>query len=162
MKYLSEYKLFGMKHIKTLDMRSSYDDFPDNWEDLKKQVDDKNYHLDYDELTYAFSDFVDNDIIKINDITKTYRYIKSSSTKDGVESIAYYVTIVYDIEVKILNKSKVEEYIDYRMGKGYWLFSEFYGYRLLNGSSTKYFTDWYPERDIDKFNLWGKAVWIKK
>jgi hypothetical protein len=143
-------------------MRNSSGEFPDNWEDLKKQVDDKNYQLDYEELTYAFSDFVDNDIIKINDIIKTYRYVKSTSTKDSIESIAYYVTIVYDIEVQILNKSKVEEYIDYRMGNGYSLFNEYYGYRLLNGSSIDYFTKYYPDRDIDKFNLWGKSVWINK
>lgn len=144
-----------MKPIKTLTVRSTYNKLPDNWEDITKELDEKNYLLDYQELTYAFADFVDNDIIEIHEIVKKYLYREflKSGTPEG--SGKFYATLVYDVKVKILDMSKVEEYINYRFREGYLLFSQYYDYNLLNGHIVDYFTKWHRDRDIDEFNLWG-------
>ena len=149
-----------MKHIKTFNQKFNTESYPENWDDIKKELDEKSYYLDYPEITYAFSDLIDEEVIEIEDITKLYRYQKSSKTNNGVTKDAYYGVIKYDIKIKILDKSRVEEYINYRSKESYFLFREYYGYTILNGHSLDYFTKYYTDRDIDEFNLYSKAVWI--
>jgi len=152
-----------MKHIKTFNQNATDDwpkQFPDNWEDIKKELDEKSYYLDYSEITYAFVDLIDEEVIEVEDIKKLYRYEKSYKITNGVKRDAYYGVIIYDIKIKVLNRERVDEYVSYRDGDGKSLLKEFYGYGILNGRPTKYFTQWHREKDIDDFNLWSKVVWI--
>ena len=46
-----------------------------------------------------------------------------------------------------------------RDGDGKSLLKEYYGFSLLNGRTSDYFTVYWKERDIDEFNLYSRAVW---
>lgn len=143
-----------MKYLQTFDQKYHGTTLPDNWEDIKRQLDEKNHRIDYEELTYLFSDLIDDEVIEIEDVKKFYRYDKT------VKGDATYGTIKYDVRIKILDKSRLDEYMDYKWSVNFYgLLQDYYKFRILNGATKSYFKT-HPERDIDEFNLWGRAVFI--
>ena len=163
-----------MKTIKSYDQFRDKSDIPTNWIDIKKELDDKSYYLDYDEIIYAFSDLVDEGVIEVSDIIKRYVHKETTKTTGGVVEKVHYTKIIYDISIKILDMERVGEYFEYRDGHARKLLKDYYRYDMLNNWSKDFlkgeilldlwgnFIERNPVKNIDKFELYSiPSVWTK-
>ena len=137
-----------------------------------KELNDKNENLTTDDIIYGLSDLIDNGIIEIEEIKKIYKIDTNNFFSIGSGKKPY---IIYQIKilVKLLDKTKIEEYCNFRDDYFEKAMSEIYNHHILNkicSKNSKYSTideqgrrlhNQPPYDEFDEFDLQPNfCVWI--
>lgn len=158
--------------------KGSIDD-PSTYKNLWPKLDEINGDLSKEQIIYALSELIDDDVIEVLEVKKTYRLSTSKSIDDdtGLEEIKRYLDYKINVKVQIKKyKTDTEEeyeikkarYVNYRDTTFNEIMRDVYSHRLLNKSiyklliagEYKYF-DTHRGVGIDEFDLWSNALWLK-
>lgn len=121
--------------------------FNDKLKNEIELLDKKNGNLLASDILYTFIDLIDEDIIRIDDITKIYKLDEAIPNSQSTRTTSRrYITYEIRIRVKILNKNEIEKYVDFREGFFNHVMSDVYKHHILNRDCTK---PYYDLKDIN-------------
>ena len=159
-----------------------------NYKNLWPKLDEINGDLSKEQILYALSELIDDDIIEVININKIYMLseLKSTTSSPTVDSDGYLAQdevemkkylqykIIVSVRIKRYKGDTQEDYdrkkaryVEYRNTTFKEIMNDVYSHRMLNtwihkmliAGKYKYF-DTHRVEGLDEFDLWSKSLFI--